>query len=160
MPEATTRQPCWIGQNGVGRERDQFRCVTAQSVGIAAGSAVIDPDVLTIGPTQLLQRLLECGEAGLSFRVLRGQIHEYADPPHALGLLRAQTASSTRRRAAEKRDELAPPHSITSSAIESSAGGTSMPSARAVCRLMTNSNLVDCSTGRSAGFAPLRILPV
>src|SRR6516165_9243870 len=28
-----------------------------------------------------------------------------------------------------------------------------MPSALAVCRLMTNSNLVDCETGRSAGFA-------
>jgi hypothetical protein len=48
-------------------------------------------------------------------------------------------------------------YSITSSAMESSPGGTSMPSARAVLRLMTNSNLVDCSTGRSAGFAPLRM---
>ena len=32
------------------------------------------------------------------------------------------------------------------------------PSALAVLRLMTNSNVVGCSTGRSAGFAPLRIL--
>ena len=31
------------------------------------------------------------------------------------------------------------------------------PRAFAVFRLMTNSNLVGCSTGRSAGFAPLRI---
>ena len=30
----------------------------------------------------------------------------------------------------------------------------------AVCRLMTKSNLVGCNTGRSAGSAPLRILPV
>jgi hypothetical protein len=47
-------------------------------------------------------------------------------------------------------------HSITSASnwIEL---GTSRPSALAVCRLMTNSNLVDCKTGRSAGFAPLRI---
>jgi hypothetical protein len=30
------------------------------------------------------------------------------------------------------------------------------PSALAVCRLMTNSNLVDCSTGRSAALAPFR----
>jgi len=51
-------------------------------------------------------------------------------------------------------------HSITSSAMDSSDGGTSMPSALAVVRLSTNSNLVDCSTGRSAGFAPLRMLPV
>src|SRR5215510_298965 len=48
-------------------------------------------------------------------------------------------------------------YSITSSARASSVGGTSRPSALAVCRLMTNSNLVDCSTGRSAGLAPLRI---
>src|SRR5262249_50331171 len=33
-------------------------------------------------------------------------------------------------------------HSITSSARASSVGGTSMSSARAVCRLITNSNLV------------------
>jgi hypothetical protein len=31
------------------------------------------------------------------------------------------------------------------------------PNAVAVLRLMTSSNFVGCSTGRSAGFAPLRI---
>src|ERR1700756_3125399 len=51
-------------------------------------------------------------------------------------------------------------HSITSSARASSVGGTSKPSAFAVLRLMTSSNLLDCTTGRSAGLAPLRILPV
>ena len=51
-------------------------------------------------------------------------------------------------------------HSITSSARASSIGGTSRPSERAVCKLMTNSNLVDCKTGSSAGLAPLRMLPV
>ena len=48
-------------------------------------------------------------------------------------------------------------YSITSSAIESTPAGIVRPSAFAVLRLMTNSNLVDCITGRSAGFAPLRI---
>ena len=33
------------------------------------------------------------------------------------------------------------------------------PSAFAVLRLITNSNLVGCNTGRSTGFSPLRILP-
>jgi hypothetical protein len=51
------------------------------------------------------------------------------------------------------------PYSITSSATESSVGGTAKPSAFAVLRLITNSNLVVWTTGRSAGFAPLRILP-
>src|SRR6185369_8549797 len=49
-------------------------------------------------------------------------------------------------------------HSITSSARSSSVGGTSRPSALAVVRLMTRSNLVGCSTGRSPGLAPRRIL--
>ena len=51
-------------------------------------------------------------------------------------------------------------YSITSSARASSVGGTSRPSALALLRLMTKSNLVGCITGRSAGFSPLRIRPV
>jgi hypothetical protein len=52
---------------------------------------------------------------------------------------------------------VAPPHSITSSAMASSLSGTVSPSALAVLRLMTNSYLVGASTGRSAGFSPLRM---
>jgi CheY-like chemotaxis protein len=51
-------------------------------------------------------------------------------------------------------------HSITSSAIASTPGGMVSPSALAVFRLMTSSNLVGCKTGRSAGLSPLRIRPV
>jgi glyoxylase-like metal-dependent hydrolase (beta-lactamase superfamily II) len=50
-------------------------------------------------------------------------------------------------------------HSIASSASARSLGDTSRPSAFAVLRLITNSTLVGCRTGRSAGFVPLRILP-
>src|SRR5262245_26453776 len=49
-------------------------------------------------------------------------------------------------------------HSITSSARASSVEGTSRPSALAVQRLTTRSNVVGCSTGMSAGFAPRKIL--
>jgi hypothetical protein len=49
-------------------------------------------------------------------------------------------------------------YSITSSARPSSEIGKVMPRALAVLRLRTNSNLVGCSTGRSAGLAPFRIL--
>src|SRR5262249_41941303 len=49
-----------------------------------------------------------------------------------------------------------PHHSITSSATASSVGGISTPNAFAVARLMTSSNLVPSSTGRSPGFSPLR----
>jgi Luciferase-like monooxygenase len=43
-------------------------------------------------------------------------------------------------------------YSITSSARASKEGGTVRPSALAVLRLITNSNLVGCSTGRSEGL--------
>src|SRR6202022_1843421 len=52
------------------------------------------------------------------------------------------------------------PYSITSSAMASSPGGKLRPNALAVLRLITNSNLIDWMTGRSAGFSPLRIRPV
>jgi hypothetical protein len=44
-----------------------------------------------------------------------------------------------------------PLYSITSSSRASGVGGTVRPSAFAVLRLMTSSNLVGCSIGRSAG---------
>jgi hypothetical protein len=50
-------------------------------------------------------------------------------------------------------------HSITWSARAKSVGGIVNPSALAVFRLMTSSNLMFCWTGRSAGLAPLRIFP-
>src|SRR5262249_23481021 len=49
-------------------------------------------------------------------------------------------------------------YSITLSALTMTESGTVRPSAFAVLRLMTSSNLVGCSTGRSAGLAPLMIL--
>src|SRR5262245_52805349 len=50
-------------------------------------------------------------------------------------------------------------YSITSSASAISLSGMLRPSALAVVLLMISSNLVGCSTGRSAGLAPLRIRP-
>ena len=49
-------------------------------------------------------------------------------------------------------------HRITSFAWKRMLGGIVRPSACAVFRLITSSNLVGCSTGSSAGFVPLRIL--
>src|SRR5262249_5666621 len=80
-----------------------------------------------------------------------------------LNLLGMQLLLRTRRKrlheggAAEKRDELAPPHSITSSAVVRSDGATVMPSAWAVFRLITSSNLSGFWTGMSAGLAPFRM---
>ena len=49
-------------------------------------------------------------------------------------------------------------YSMTSSTRERIKGGIVRPSAAAVFKLTTTSNLVGCWTGRSAGLAPFRIL--
>src|SRR5262249_6569422 len=84
---------------------------------------------------------------------------EKADHRHRR-LLRPRCERPRRRRAAEQRDECAAFHSITSSASNCIELGTARPKAFAVLKLITNSNLVDRCTGRSAGFSPLTIRPV
>jgi hypothetical protein len=64
---------------------------------------------------------------------------------------------SASRRSAEQADEVAPPHSITSSALASNNGGITTPIALAVFRLTMVLNFVACSIGMSPGLAPLRI---
>jgi len=49
-------------------------------------------------------------------------------------------------------------YSITLSALANTLGGIVNPICFAALRLITNSNLLGRSTGRSPGFAPLRIL--
>ena len=69
---------------------------------------------------------------------------------HPLEKRRPKTAICGSRRA----------HSITSSAALRSDAGIVMPSTLAVSRLTTNSNLVGCWTGRSAGLAPFKMRPI
>src|SRR4051794_2771544 len=126
--------------------------------GVARCPATVNQHVAAVRPAQLLQLLQQRRDAALAFRIVRGQVHENADAPHPLALLRASREWPCHGGAAEPSDELTAPHSITSSARASSVGGISRPSTLAVVRLMMRSNLVGCSTGMSAGFAPRRIL--
>src|SRR5262245_24498198 len=122
---------------------------------VARCPAILDRDIATFAPPALAKPLHKCSNPlaltlwcafaheadGRRFRLLRPR----RERPHC--------------QAAEQRDELAPPdHSITSSARASSVGGSSSPSVFAVLTLMTSSNVLGCSTGISAGFAPRRIL--
>src|SRR5262249_33205577 len=140
-------------------KRDQFRCVGASVLGVTRAPARFDAHVAAIGPTRCLQCLRKCREARLSFRIGRREVHEHADAAHLLAhLLRTRRKRPRHRGAAESQDKRAAVHSITSSARASNASGTVKPSALAVFILMISSKWVGCSTGRSAGWAPLRIL--
>src|SRR5262249_33753543 len=147
------------GQNDVGVERHQFGGIFADALGITGAPSDVDVRVASLGPAQLGQSLQECGEARLRRRIVGRKIYQYADAPCPFGLLRPRRKRPRGRRAADERDELATLHSITSSAATSSFSGTVSPSIVAVWALITNSNLFDCTTGRSAGLAPLRMRP-
>src|SRR5262249_11507092 len=74
----------------------------------------IDTHVAPVAPAQFLQPLHESNEASLSVWIIRTRVHQHADAPHALGLLRQRPERPRRHRATEKRDELAPPHVLPS----------------------------------------------
>src|SRR5262249_17640411 len=129
----------------------------ADAVGVGAGPAVVDANIVTLAPAALRQPLPQCRHAAPRLRIgLSGTPNQRTDPRHSLGLLRACRERPCCR-AAENRDERTSVHSITSSARASSVSGTVKPSAFAVLRLITSSYFVGACTGRSLGFSPLRM---
>src|SRR5262245_23911879 len=102
----------------------------ADACWVSSAPSIIDTDAAAIVPAQLLQHFAESLEIVLLLNIF-GERVEHADAPHALTLLRARHERPCGR-AADQRDELPPPHSMTSSAVASSVGGTVKPSILAV----------------------------
>ena len=101
---------------------------------------------LFLYPSRDLRRLLRVG--GQAKRQERGAKSKNRD--YFLHVFVIASIHST--------SSLAPSHLITRSARNSTDCGIVRLSAFAVFRLITNSNFVGCSTGRSAGFVPFKIL--
>src|SRR5262245_14730566 len=124
----------------------QFRRQCREAFGAAIGRSILNDEASTLVISEFPETFaqgIEIGGVGL-----RGYGLQHTDAPGQLLRMRRERP---RGHAAEQRDELAPTdHSITSSASASSLAGTSRPSILAVLRLMISSNLVGCSTGRSA----------
>src|SRR5262249_26343177 len=108
-----------------------------------------------VAQSKIERRALD-GFYARDFDLRRGRCRGFGRLQHPR-LLRMRCKRPCRSHDSKQADELASPHSITSSARASSVGGTSRPSARAVIRLITKSNLLACSTGGS--FSPFRIRP-
>ena len=71
--------------------------------------------IRTLRPTvqpSFLQPLYKRRNAGLSFRIVCGQVHKHADAPHPLALLRTRRERPRSRRATKQCDELAAFHLI------------------------------------------------
>jgi len=109
-------------------------------------------------------RVIGYGMSGDTTRAMRamasvalpsiGSSNQYGVP----GILAASAACVCSAPTGNHEKSLGSCHWITWSARASTDCGIVRPRALAVLRLMTNSNFVGCSTGRSAGFVPLRIL--
>src|SRR5262245_61513490 len=99
-------------------------------------------------------RLLGVGStAMLGWRRSGGLPGGCPPPRHAVTLVGLPDTPTT-----PPRPYPAPAYLMTSSACKRTDAGIVRPRALAVLRLMISSNFVGCSTGRSAGLAPFRIL--
>src|SRR5262249_6533051 len=132
----------------------KFGCHRRQSIKPAVGPSELEDDILALGETVFSQAPAKAfHQIGVGAR--RSPTHE---PDHRHRRLLRAPCEPPCRRAAEQGNELTPPHhSIPSSALACKVSGTARPSALAVFKLTTSSNLVGCMTGISAGRAPLRI---
>jgi carboxypeptidase Taq len=109
-----------------------------------------------VDPNDIGQALFKRFRQDCSLRWCCHENVSYAPDPARL--LSSGAGRGSKSRAGNQPYELASSHSIISSARARIGCGIVRPSALAVLRLMTSSNLVGCSIGRSPGFAPLRIL--
>jgi hypothetical protein len=146
-PGCTTR---WRGHTGLGT-----RCVFV--INLETARALGSPCPHAARPRRRRDRIkTQCLLRGRSRR-FRNVRDESAHPPIAAPKRTWPQVALVPEAAVSNRSKAAP-YSITSSARASSVGGTVRPSVFAVVRFMTRSNLVGCSTGMSAGFAPRKIL--
>jgi hypothetical protein len=59
---------------------------------------MVDPQVAALDPTKFLQTLQERHVAGVRFRIVCGHVHEHADAPHLVRLLRSRRVATPPRR--------------------------------------------------------------
>src|SRR6266511_3195908 len=95
-------------EDRVGSQRNQLPCERLRPLGARRGVPIIDADIIALGPSESFESLAESRKARLHFRIAFRAAHQYADPPHALALLRARRERPRGCSAAKKRDELAP----------------------------------------------------
>src|SRR5262249_16387927 len=107
--------------------------------------------------TKLFEALPKFDDHGQIELFVKRRAVQYADHRYCRLLLRARRERPRSCRAAEQRDEVAPRHSMTSSASASSLSGIWRPSAFAVLRLITSWYLVGACTGKSPGLVPFKM---
>src|SRR5215472_379000 len=144
-------------------DRNNHSHLSANKVSRQCGQAIVaalrpeifDRHIAALDVTDIVKALTE----GSDPRRVRFGRRATEEPYYRQCLLLGAERGRCRHRTGQQEHEFATFHSITSSARTRIDGGTVMPSALAVLRLTTSSNVVGCCTGRSAGLAPLSMFP-
>jgi hypothetical protein len=119
------------------------------------GIAELQDEIIPLHIAEGAQRLPEDLEIGIG---AAAPARESTNAMHVRGWLCVGRAWDDEETHDQHDEERQRGHRITSSAWKSRLGGTVRPSAWAVLRLITSSNFIACSTGKSAGVAPFRSL--
>src|SRR5215467_4909507 len=98
-----------MGDQHVGLQSDQLFCECLNSDCVSIAPAIIDSEVASIRPAELLKALLKYGHAGADIGIAFRNRHQHADTTNSLRLLRA-CCERPCRRAADQLDYLAPFH--------------------------------------------------
>src|SRR5262249_41964869 len=144
-------------EDDVNLETNQLRCESWKPLDSPVRTSVLDGDVSILRIAKLTQPLPEGVELHSRLGGFQRTGYHQTNPRDFRRWLSIHGQRQGGRRAAESQDELAAPHSITSSARSRIAVDGSMPVALAVFRFTTSSNFVGCSMGKSAGLAPRAI---
>ena len=127
-------------ENDIDFQSNELGCELGEAFAASLRPAIFDRDIAALGPTQLTQSLHKSG-GPLTLCGSRARA-EQANGRQLSPLLRARRNRPRECSATEKRDELPPPHSITSSARARKDSGIVRPIAFAALTLTTSSNLL------------------
>src|SRR5262245_14875432 len=141
--------------NDVDLESNQLRGKPGKSIELLFRRTELEEKILAFNITGFAQCFTQLRPKGLDVCIA------YEERTNSIGLrllLRAGRERPRCRRTAEKRDELASLHSITSSARSRNDSEIASPSVFAALRLTASSNFSADYTGSSPGLAPFTIL--
>src|SRR3954447_23025274 len=101
-------------------QRQQNRCQGRERTAPSRSSrrlrtaviAPVHPQIAALDPAQGRKPLRELREERLCLRIAFAVSRQHADPPHAVGLLRAYGERPRKRSTTENGDEIPPPHAI------------------------------------------------
>src|SRR5262249_48324298 len=137
-------------------EVDQLGRKAGQPVAVTLRPSILHDEILAFHPSEVAQSLSNC--VGIGSAIGSGPRPEHTDAMNLPGLVGSAGKPGGGNQEGKKQRQSTARHWMTMSARATSDCGIVMPSAFAVFSLTTSSNVVGCSTGRSAGFAPRRIL--